>query len=239
MYDKICVKHFFETPGSTMTETNLARGNGTRQVNKALRKQRILDEARVLIASKGFEAFTLSELASRAGVSIPTIHNLFGKKQEVFEALCGEMVIRVDEAVSSPDLVDPMEAAEAFIDNLLALYRDDETFYRAAFLAGDRSGLFEHQLPSGIFNRSLAIARQMCQNAVENGYIESHIDLDWLAEQLFGCQRLARQDWVNGYIDLDRYRKQVLIGMYITYASVAKPAFRKKLYKSIESIAID
>ncbi len=222
---------------ATMNQANPARGNSTRQANKALRKQKILDEARDLIASKGFEAFTLSELATRAGVSIPTIHNLFGKKQEVFEALCSEMVIRVDQTVSNPDLVDPIEAAEAFIDNLLTLYRNDEAFYRAAFLAGDRSGLFEHQLPSGIFNRSLAIARQMCQDAVDNGYIADSINLDWLAEQLFGCQRLARQDWVNGYIDLDRYRKQVLIGMCITYASVAKPAFRKRLYDCIESIA--
>ena len=220
-----------------MNQTNPARGNSTRQANKALRKQQILDEARNLIATRGFEAFTLSELATRASVSIPTIHNLFGKKQEVFEALCSEMVVRVDQTVSNPDLVDPIEAAEAFIDNLLALYRNDEAFYRAAFLAGDRSGLFEHQLPSGIFNRSLSIARQMCQDAVDNGYIVNSINLDWLAEQLFGCQRLARQDWVNGYIDLDRYRKQVLIGMYITYASVAEPAFRKRLYKSIESIA--
>lgn len=220
-----------------MNQTQLARGNTTRQANKALRKQKILDEARYLIASKGFEAFTLNELATRAGVSIPTVHNLFGKKQEVFEVLCGEMVMRVDEAVSNPDLVDPIEAAEAFIDNLLTLYREDEAFYRAAFLAGDRTGLFEHQLPSGIYNRSLSIARQMCQAALENKFIDSHIDLDRLAEQLFGCQRLARQDWVNGYIDLDKYRTQVLVGMYITYASVAKPAFRKRLYQSIESIA--
>ena len=220
-----------------MTRSMIARGNTTRQANKALRKQRILDEARDLIASGGFEAFTLSELANRSNVSVPTIHNLLGKKQEVFEALCSEMVVRVDETVSSPDLIDPIASAEAFIDSLLALYRTDEAFYRAAFLAGDRTGLFEHQLPTGIFNRSLSIARQMCQNAIDNGYLQNHIDLDWLAQQLFGCQRLARQDWVNGYIDLDRYRRQVLIGMYITYAAVATPAFRKRLYRCITELA--
>jgi AcrR family transcriptional regulator len=219
-----------------MSQSTLARGNSTRQANKALRKEKILDEARNLITSKGFEAFTLSELASRASVSVPTIHNLFGKKQEIFEALCSEMVIKVDQTVSNPELVDPVASAEAFIDSLLALYQTDEAFYRAAFLAGDRSGLFDHQLPTGIFNRSLSIARQMCRDALDNGYLQGHIDIDWLAEQLFGCQRLARQDWVNGYIDLARYRKQVLIGMYITYASVATPAFRKRLYGSIEQL---
>ena len=219
--------------------TQPARGNSTRQANKALRKQKILDEARGLITTKGFEAFTLSELAQRAGVSIPTIHNLFGKKQEVFEALCGEMVVKVNEAVSGPDLTDPIEAVEAYINNLLALYRSDEAFYRAAFVAGERTGLFEHQLPSGIFNRSLKIARQICQNGVDHGYLRGDIDTDWLAEQLFGCQRLARQDWVNGYIDLERYRLQVLIGMYTTFAADASPAFRKRLLAGIDQLAAE
>ncbi len=218
-----------------MTQT--ARGNTTRQANKALRKQKILDEARELITSQGFEAFTLSELAQRAGVSIPTIHNLFGKKQEVFEALCGEMVVRVNEAVSDPDLTDPIDAVGVYIENLLALYQSDEAFYRAAFVAGERTGLFEHQLPTGIFNRSLNIARQICQNGVDHGYLKGDIDTDWLAEQLFGCQRLARQDWVNGYIDLERYRLQVLIGMYMTFAADATPAFRKRLLAGIDQLA--
>ncbi len=214
-----------------------ARGNSTRQANKALRKQRILDEARELIATKGFEAFTLSELAQRAGVSIPTIHNLFGKKQEVFEALCGEMVVKVNEAVSDPDLTDPIDAVGVYIENLLGLYRADEAFYRAAFVAGERTGLFEHQLPSGIFNRSLKIARQICQNGIDHGYLKGDVDTDWLAEQLFGSQRLARQDWVNGYIDLTRYRVQVLIGMYITFAADATPAFRKRLLAAIDQLS--
>jgi len=217
--------------------TKTARGNNTRQANKARRKQKILDEARKLITSQGFESFTLSELAQRAGVSIPTIHNLFGKKQEVFEALCGEMVVKVNEAVSDPDLTDPIEAVGAYIENLLGLYRSDEAFYRAAFVAGERTGLFEHQLPSGIFNRSLRIARQICQNGRDHGYLKGDVDTDWLAEQLFGCQRLARQDWVNGYIDLERYRSQVLIGMYITLAADATPKLRKRLLSGIDQLA--
>jgi hypothetical protein len=141
--------------------------------------------------------------------------------------------------VSDPDLTDPIEAVEVYIEKLLGLYRSDEAFYRAAFVAGERTGLFEHQLPTGIFNRSLNIAKQICQNGRDHGYLKGDIDIDWLAEQLFGCQRLARQDWVNGYIDLERYRAQVLIGMYITFASDATPAFRKRLLSGIDQIASD
>ena len=106
-----------------MNAATPARGNATRQANKELRRQRILDVARELIAREGFDDFTLSELAARSGVSVPTIHNLFGRKYDIFRELCTEMVVRIEEVMASPDLTDPIASAEAFIDSLLNLYR--------------------------------------------------------------------------------------------------------------------
>ena len=219
-----------------MSSPTLARGNITRQANKKLRRQRILDIAKHLIASQGFEAFTLSHLAKEAGVSTPTIHNLFGKKDNIFQELVSQMVNTISLALSNPDVSDPIEGAEVFTDNLLRLYKQDEAFYRSAFMAADRTGLFDHKLPDGIFHRSLQIAERLCAEAKENGFLKGNIATGTLAEQLFACQRLARQDWVNGYIDLQRYRKQVLIGMYITYAADASPDFYKMLCNKINQL---
>ncbi|MDC3249262.1 TetR/AcrR family transcriptional regulator [Porticoccaceae bacterium] len=219
-----------------MSSPTLARGNITRQANKKLRRQRILDIAKHLIASQGFEAFTLSHLAKEAGVSTPTIHNLFGKKDNIFQELVSQMVNTISLALSNPDVSDPIEGAEVFTDNLLRLYKQDEAFYRSAFMAADRTGLFDHKLPNGIFHQSLQIAERLCTEAKENGFLKGNIATGTLAEQLFACQRLARQDWVNGYIDLQRYRKQVLIGMYITYAADASPDFYKMLCNKINEL---
>ncbi|MDC0640711.1 TetR/AcrR family transcriptional regulator [Porticoccaceae bacterium] len=219
-----------------MSSPTLARGNVTRQANKKLRRQRILDIAKHLIASQGFEAFTLSQLAKEAGVSTPTIHNLFGKKDDIFQELVSQMVNTISLALSNPDMSDPIEGAEVFTDNLLRLYKQDEAFYRSAFMAADRTGLFDHKLPDGIFHQSLQIAERLCTEAKENGFLKGNIATATLAEQLFACQRLARQDWVNGYIDLQRYRKQVLIGMYITYAADASPDFYKMLCGKINEL---
>ena len=219
-----------------MSSPTLARGNITRQANKKLRRQRILDIAKHLIASQGFEAFTLSHLAKEAGVSTPTIHNLFGKKDNIFQELVSQMVNTISLALSNPDVSDPIEGAEVFTDNLLRLYKQDEAFYRSAFMAADRTGLFDHKLPDGIFHQSLQIAERLCTEAKENGFLKGNIATGTLAEQLFACQRLASQDWVNGYIDLQRYRKQVLIGMYITYAADASPDFYKMLCNKINQL---
>lgn len=215
------------------------RGSQTRQTNKELRRQRIMAIARDQIASGGFDGFTIKALASEAGVTVPTVHNLFGKKHDIFLELCTEMVVRIDEVLSGPDLSDPIQAFEAFVDSLLALYRDDEAFYRAAFVAGERIGLFEHEQPNGIYNKSLRVAKALCHRARADGYLEGRVNTDQLATQLFGCQRLARQDWVAGYIDLHRYRAQVLAGMCITYAADATPVFRARLQEYMEGLAVE
>ena len=219
-----------------MSSPVVARGNVTRQANKKLRRQRILDIAKTLIASQGFEAFTLSQLAREAGVSTPTIHNLFGKKDDIFQELVSQMVDTIGLALSNPDMSDPIEGAEVFTDNLLQLYKQDEAFYRSAFMAADRTGLFDPELPSGIFHQSLQIAERLCTQALEDGFLQGNIETAKLAQQLFACQRLARQDWVNGYINLDRYRKQVLTGICITYAADATPDFHHRLRQKIQAL---
>lgn len=213
-----------------------APGHATRQANKELRRQKILDIARDLIATHGFDAFTISELASRSGVSIPTVHNLFGKKQDIVLELFGDLVARIDEVLAQPDLVDPLKSTEVFVDSLLALYRDDEAFYRAAFIGGERLGLFEHEMSSGIFKKSMQIAERLCVQARENGFLEGRLDSHWMAEQLFGSQRLARQDWVSGYISLERFRQQALVGMLMTYAADATPTFHDRLCEKIDEL---
>ncbi len=220
-----------------MTAPVTARGQSTRQANKERRRQNILAMARELIASEGFDAFTISELASRSGVTIPTVHNLFGKKNDIVLELFRELVSRIDEVLAQPELVDPIAALEAFIDKLLGLYAADEPFYRAAFLGGERLGLFEHEMNDGIFNKSILVARRLCEQAQASGYLEGKIDSHWMAEQLFGSQRLARQDWVSGYISLARYRQQALIGMLMTYAADATPEFHERLCQQIEELS--
>lgn len=219
-----------------MNNPGVARGNTTRQANKQLRRKRIMDAARKLIATKGFEAFTISELASKAKVSPPTIHNLFDRKNDIFVALVADMVEVIGDEMSRPDTQDPIEGAEIFIDKLLALYREDEIFYRAAFVTAERTGLFEHELPGGIYHQSLEVAKQICASAKANGFLQGNIETTVLATQLFGCQRLARQDWINGYIDLDRYRRQVLTGMLLTFAADATPEFHARLLGRIKTL---
>lgn len=219
-----------------MNEKKPARGSATRTANMNKRREQILTRAGSIIAKEGFEALTLNRLALESNVTVPTIHNLVGKKSDIFKQLVEQVVESVEQALIHQDISDPITAAETSIDKLMELYSSNEDLYKAAFVAGERAKIFEHELPTGIFSKSLQLTINVCNHGIQEGYLEGNIDPIRLAHELFGCQRLARHDWVQSYIDLDSYRNQVLIGMFILFAADASPAYRKQLLAKIESL---
>ena len=58
--------------------------SGLRARKKAMTRQAISDEATRLFLERGFDAVTLAEVAEAAGVSVKTIFNYFGSKEELF-----------------------------------------------------------------------------------------------------------------------------------------------------------
>ena len=216
-----------------MTHPPRARGHATRTANKLRRRARILDSARAIIAAEGYDALTLSQLARRAEVTVPTIHNLLGRKSDIIEAIVGDVVTRLVAVLDAQDTAEPVRAVEAFTDALARLYGEDEALYKSAFVAGERAGLFRHDAPGGIHQRSLALACRVCSEARARGELRGDIATDLLAAQAFGAQRLARLDWVSGYIDLPTYVRRTRNGIFIALASDATPAFRARLLRQI------
>ena len=219
-----------------MTKLKQARGATTRTANMNRRRETILERAGEIIAAEGVDALTLGRLAEAAQVTIPTIHNLIGTKTQIFEQLVDQLVQRIDSVLAVQEDHEPIRTVELFIENLMALYASNEPMYKAAFVAGEWAKLFDHGLPSGIYARSLRLAESVCTHARNEGYLAGRVSLKVMSEQLFGCQRLARQDWVNGYIDLSTYRRRLLQGMLLVLAADAVPAFHLRLLERLEQL---
>ena len=99
-------------------------------------RQRILEAARALFASRGFEAVTMSEVAAQAGVVRATVFNQFGSKgalvdaitESVLDAFCGLLDNALaDERTSTPGLV------RALFDHMAAGIEQLHGFYRGVF----------------------------------------------------------------------------------------------------------
>ncbi|MFN3214793.1 MAG: TetR/AcrR family transcriptional regulator [Henriciella sp.] len=222
-----------------MTVETLASRETTRSKNMAKRRENILREARILIADEGFEALKIRDLAARAGLTVPTIYNLVGGKNEILTVIIDEMVTQL-RVIQDQAGTGPVEDSFAkLINDLADHFATNEAFFRAAFIAGDRSGLFEQSSDQGIFAHFVQQPIDACARAVEAGLLRGKIAPEVLGPQIYGCYRLARQDWANGYFDLSGFRNQALIGVFLCLASDAKPAFRDRLVIKISNLSGD
>lgn len=209
----------------------------TREDKKSQRAERILDHARSMIAEAGFDALKIRELAARAELTVPTIYNLIGGKSEILARIIEALVERLHEVQNQSDFDDIEAGFEHQITRLADVFAQDEDFYRAAFVAGDRSGLFEQQSDHGIFARSLQQPVDACKAAQAEGLLKGEISAEQLGRQVYDSYRLARQDWANGYFDLEGFRDQALTGVFLSLAADAAPAFRERLLRRIEELA--
>ena len=208
--------------------------DSTRALNMAKRRSAILHHARKIIAREGFESLKVRNLASRAGVTVPTVYNLIGGKPEILSLIIEDLVAHLLAAQQRIAIKDAENLFEAQINELATLFATNEDYYRAAFIAGDRNGLFEQQSASGIFSRSVVYPINACKLARKEKLLLGNIAADQLGRQIYGCYRLARQDWVNGYFNLDAFRRQALTGVFLCLAADASPAFRKRLVRKIQ-----
>ena len=212
-----------------------ALGNETRQANKKLRRERIFNIAKRLIAEKGLEDFTISELAEEAGVTTPTIHNLFGKKSDIIKELVSNLIEKMQGIFLHHPPIDPIENAKFFLDNMVAAFEQDTDFYRAAFMSAEQLRLFDPRISGGLFQRAQQVAAPR-KEWYESGLFLGNIKPSTMMKTVHNSNRLGRLDWVGGYIDLNQFRHQVLESILLAYASDASPELHVRLSEEINGL---
>lgn len=124
-----------------------------RDQNRQGQRERILEAARLLFASRGFDAVTMGDVAEQAGVVRATVFNQFGSKGALVEAITAGVLevwagmlerALADEKSSTPTLV------RALFDHMGFGIEQFHGFYRGVFreimkiqVGLDESGLAE------------------------------------------------------------------------------------------------
>ena len=214
---------------------NIARGNIARQANKKLRRQRILDLAVHLIATDGIEGFTINRLAREAGVSTPTIHNLFGKKNDIIKELVSNLIQHMSGLTVQSPPIDPIENAKFFLGNMITEFEKNTDFFRVALMSAEQLGLFHPNLPNGLFQEAQKVAAPR-KEWYESGLLLGNIEPSVIMKRVHNSNRLGRLDWASGYIDLNQMRQQVLESILLAYASDASPEYHVRLCEEINSL---
>lgn len=113
---------------------------GLRERKKAQTRQNISDVATRLFMERGFDAVTLAEVADAAGVSVKTIFNYFGSKEDLYLDRDAELRAHLLGAITGRE---PGVTITAALGDLLAEHRIPDgcgwgAMYEPAALAGFR-----------------------------------------------------------------------------------------------------
>ena len=207
------------------------------------RKARILDAARTIISSEGYDALTTRGIADAAGLTVPTLYNLVGDKTAIISAMATASIeelwgrLRLDERAS------PLAMADTILDEAFAQIRADADFNRANMIALERLGIPFAYHPTRddpgalAARRSVEMAHHACHAAQKAGELRGNISAQSLAVQMFAVYRASLDDWLHEVIDAHEMLRRQRVGFYSLLASDASDDFRAQLLGRIARLA--
>ena len=215
--------------------------NSVRGRNMQKRRARILAEARGLLAAGGFEALNLRELARSAEVTVPTIYNLIGKKEEVLLALAAGVVSEVETRINPTNNTDPISLATAVVEESVQLFREDEAFYRAAFLAVEWLDHVpqQHQEVARLFAWVGSLLRPGISACREAGLLRGRVPVEAMTKLSTRNYRMNCRGWALGHCSLDEFRDHAICDLYIVLAADAVDRFHAHLLRKISEHQLD
>ena len=209
-----------------------------RSLNKQKRRDRILAEARNVIARDGFDALNLRELAVCAGVSVPTIYNLIGCKEELLRMLVLGAFADFEKLMQQKPAVPVVKLPAKMLDTLIEMIAGDEDYYRATFLASERLE-DERVMPGATGFRRPALRRlagKLFDEATQLELLRGEIAAGILVEQILASHDKAYRGWAHRMLTLQEFRADSLRGFYVALAADAVESFRKALIVELNAL---
>ena len=177
-----------------------------RTANKSKRRARILDHARALIAEHGFDGLNLRDLAAAASVTVPTIYNLIGNKEQVLIELKSDVMTRVEQAVNRRTDASLLEISEAIVLESTALFKREAQFCKSALVASEYIEQRYSSPSPEIRRRSELLPTLACVEAQKQGLLRGTIAASVPGAQIFSSYRTACRDWAFNLISIEQFR---------------------------------
>jgi len=202
----------------------------TRQRNKQLRRTRIIECAAGLIADGGDQALTLRDLAGAAGVTVPTIYNLIGSREDVVVEVVTDAMDQMDAELSRLSEERGIEHGLAAVDACFDLILARKTLYRAVFRA-----LFEMEATAvpqwmgRMFRRGGEVMEQAILRAVRDRDLRGDLEPLPLAHNAFHALQATIRMWAVGALDTRNSRARSRYAYLTTLLADATPKGRKRL----------
>ncbi len=189
-----------------------------RERQKSNRRRNILQAARGLFSSNGFDATTIEMIAEKAEVSSVTVYNYYGTKTHLLLALVAEsdtlLMERIGAVLADPpdDIVEAFAAfSEVIRDHALSFLT--KPLWRQVIAASIIEGNSNFGRAYARLDRELARQLSLILDKLrERGHLRTNSDIDILGESLFHLQNARFTQFIS--IDglknetVDRYLRE-------------------------------
>ncbi|MEM6858599.1 MAG: TetR/AcrR family transcriptional regulator [Pseudomonadota bacterium] len=219
--------------------------SGKREQAVSERRRRIFDAARAIIAQGGLDSLTTRGLAQAAGLTVPTLYNLVGGKDEILTQMVTQNVEAIWERLGFDRRATPLEMADAIIDEAYEVVRAEKSFHRAILPLMIDLGVVFAANPSRTdpgaraANRCVEMAQFACEAAIRNGELRGTITPQELGQQMFITYRGPMRDWLEDVISAEEMLRRQRRGFYLVMAADASDEFRDVLLSRLACITAD
>jgi len=170
--------------------TLTAEGAGARRTQKAATRNRVLEAARELFDTQGYQGTTIREIARSAGVSVGSVFTTFASKGEILSQV---MEARLDGLYAELDRVAPYLRGPT-VDRLRTIYAIMFAFEapRTKLFLSHIAAAYDWTLPAsarpyGRNQRIRGLLNETLAKGVEAGDIDPGADLAEVAELLIAA----------------------------------------------------
>jgi len=197
--------------------------SGPRDLNKAKRRDAILEAAVTLLETRDSNLITTEEIAALAGVSAATVYNLVGTRDELMYQLLGRILNDLAEVLRSLDPSDPIAAAQLVIDHTVGAFASNPNAYRQVVAVAQRAAAAH---PTPVEPSSFQVAAM--RRAQSMGIIRDDIDASGLARQIFLSYTGAAMLWSAGRLDNAGLLTSARHGFFTALAAAATDDYREQ-----------
>ena len=201
---------------------------GRREKNLEMRRQRILDATRELIARDGIDGWSMRRLADAADVSVPTLYNLFGSKEDIRAAMCAA-------AFAEGDGGDSAATSEAPIERVIALVNRgvDKVVAKAH---KTRPALLERGFDFRKGPLVVERLRSSVQEAMDSGLLRDDLRADLIVDEGYEGFCRAAVRWAEGHLAADEFRAKALYSTCLSLLAVATDETRTQLLPHLHDL---
>ncbi len=200
------------------------------------RRQRILEETRILIGEQGIDGFSMMELCRRADVAKQTLYYAFGNKNLLIASAIRDFFEEYEKGIPYHS---PSGTLERMIERIVAVGRRNLSIrnYVAAIIAFYYSSTTGSELWTALHEIMTLPQRPYVEALAEARQLQPWADRQQLIDALDGQRLSVSNDWIHGRIDDGDMINRLVIGHLSYLLGSVKGNTRRKIEMTLRTVA--